>query len=536
MEVSGIGGPMLGVVLVPGLLAAGVGSLVFIGMNAWTGFGTFTLAIPDIPSFATPDVAEILWAVGIGVAAALLGSGIRRLALLLQPIVEHRTVVLTPVAGVAVAGLAIVFAKGPYRNSSEVLFSGQDALPPLVRQADALDRGRAEHLAVVCKSLAYGASLSAFRGGPTFPGMFIGAVGGITLSHLPGLPHDSRRGRHGHRGDDRGHAGLSADVGPDRRRPPASRRGHLAAACDRRRRRLLRHVSTSRAVRGVSRARVELRSGRPRTARSNGRSTSPTAGDLTRHRSVKAPRGPVPDQLAKGAATSTRPRMSRAKAAVESPTRLADEDARQLASGAGARPRHVRRPASRTSDPRVAAYTGGTNDNFGTTDHRILAQGGCDVRRWIRMCRPMSSTTSGRSIDVRTTGRPGMPEAGTHQRELKNTGYEIFVGILSILSIFNLVLLYAIGRLCPRHDFSFHQRDPQRRLPRRLHLPAVRRRIDTPTYFFRMFGWGRPPRQPAVPTGQESAPSSRCSVSCASSASRKSAGSLLHDRLPEAHC
>ncbi len=43
-------------------------------------------------------------------------------------------------------------------------------------------------LLVVCKSLAYGASLSAFRGGPVFPGMFIGGVGGIALSHLPGLP------------------------------------------------------------------------------------------------------------------------------------------------------------------------------------------------------------------------------------------------------------------------------------------------------------------------------------------------------------
>jgi H+/Cl- antiporter ClcA len=30
--------------------------------------------------------------------------------------------------------------------------------------------------------------LSGFRGGPTFPGIFIGAVGGALLSHLPGLP------------------------------------------------------------------------------------------------------------------------------------------------------------------------------------------------------------------------------------------------------------------------------------------------------------------------------------------------------------
>ena len=31
-------------------------------------------------------------------------------------------------------------------------------------------------------------SLSSFRGGPIFPATFIGAAGGIALSHLPGLP------------------------------------------------------------------------------------------------------------------------------------------------------------------------------------------------------------------------------------------------------------------------------------------------------------------------------------------------------------
>ena len=49
----------------------GVGSLIFIGLNAWTGFGTFSLAIPDIPTFTTPNVAEFLWAIGIGLAAAV---------------------------------------------------------------------------------------------------------------------------------------------------------------------------------------------------------------------------------------------------------------------------------------------------------------------------------------------------------------------------------------------------------------------------------------------------------------------------------
>jgi voltage-gated potassium channel len=38
----------------------------------------------------------------------------------------------------------------------------------------------------------------------------------------------------------------------------------------------------------------------------------------------------------------------------------------------------------------------------------------------------------------------GMTEAKGQRGELKNTGYEIFIGILSVLSIVNLVLLYAV--------------------------------------------------------------------------------------------
>lgn len=68
-----------------------------------------------------------------------------------------------------------------------MLFSGQSALPSLIENAADWTAG-ALVLLIVCKGLAYGASLSAFRGGPTFPGMFIGAAGGIALSHLPGLP------------------------------------------------------------------------------------------------------------------------------------------------------------------------------------------------------------------------------------------------------------------------------------------------------------------------------------------------------------
>ena len=37
MEASGLGGPMLGLVLVPGLLASGIGTLIFVGLDAWAG-------------------------------------------------------------------------------------------------------------------------------------------------------------------------------------------------------------------------------------------------------------------------------------------------------------------------------------------------------------------------------------------------------------------------------------------------------------------------------------------------------------------
>src|SRR5439155_12783227 len=118
MEAAGLGGPMLGVVLVPGLLAAGVGALIFVGLDSWTGFGTFSLAFPNIPSFSHPDGPEFLWAVAIGVAAALLGTAIRRLGLFLQPVVERRSVALTPVVGLGVAGLAIAFSEATGKSSS----------------------------------------------------------------------------------------------------------------------------------------------------------------------------------------------------------------------------------------------------------------------------------------------------------------------------------------------------------------------------------------------------------------------------------
>ncbi len=186
LEVAGLGGPMLGVVLVPGLLAAGIGTLIFVGLDQITGFGTFSLALPGLPPFAHPTLAMFGWAIAFGLAAPVLGRGIQLLAVAVRARVEPRMFLLMPVVGAVIALLAIGFGEATDHDATEVLFSGQDALGPLVAGAPDWTVG-ALLLLVACKALAYGLSLSCFRGGPVFPAVFIGAAGGMAAAGLPGL-------------------------------------------------------------------------------------------------------------------------------------------------------------------------------------------------------------------------------------------------------------------------------------------------------------------------------------------------------------
>ena len=88
--------------------------------------------------------------------------------------------------GLAIGGLAVGYAVATGHGASDVLFSGQDHLPGLIAGSAGYSIG-ALLLLLLCKGLAYTAALGGFRGGPTFPAMFLGAAGGIALSHLPGL-------------------------------------------------------------------------------------------------------------------------------------------------------------------------------------------------------------------------------------------------------------------------------------------------------------------------------------------------------------
>jgi hypothetical protein len=187
MEATGLGGPMLGLALVPGLLASGIGTLIFIGLDSLTGLGTFSLAIGGLPHFTRPNIAEFGWAIAIGLAAALTGRGIYWVGLRVKAQADRRLLLVIPAAGAVVGLLAFGYAEASGKPTSDVLFSGQSQIGPVVTHAAGYTLGAAL-LLLICKAVAYSVSLGAFRGGPVFPAMFTGAAGGLAMSHLPGLP------------------------------------------------------------------------------------------------------------------------------------------------------------------------------------------------------------------------------------------------------------------------------------------------------------------------------------------------------------
>src|SRR4051794_22538935 len=186
MEAAGVGGVTLSLVALPGLLASGVGAIVFVGLDRWTGLGDFSLALTTVPPNVAPTVATMAYALAMGAVGAGVGWVIRWIGLSLRPLVHLNRVLVTTALGVAIGATAMAYQLISGHPFTQVLFSGQDALPDLVAHAGDYSVGVLVVLGL-SKSLAYGLSLSAFRGGPVLPAMFIGAVIGIAASGLPGM-------------------------------------------------------------------------------------------------------------------------------------------------------------------------------------------------------------------------------------------------------------------------------------------------------------------------------------------------------------
>ena len=190
IEATAIGGPRLRLLLVPGLLAAGVGSLVSLGIGSLSGLSTHDYALAPMQLSALDHLTggQFGWTIALAIAVAVVTSFVIRGGLLTYQFVSRRLMlVLLPAIGLIIGGLAIAFSQITGKGVDEVLFSGQDQLPGLISQAGTWSLAALAWL-IVFKGLAYGLSLGSYRGGPTFPALFLGAAAGIMCSHLPGFP------------------------------------------------------------------------------------------------------------------------------------------------------------------------------------------------------------------------------------------------------------------------------------------------------------------------------------------------------------
>ena len=165
---------MLIPVLLPGLVAAAIGYLLFVGLGNWGGLEETVLAVPGLPPYHGTHVRDLVIGVAVGVAAAVVLEVVRQLgsALAGKGPVRLGTGPLLLAGGLAVGVLALL-ADAFGANSQDVLFSGQSSLPDLVTEESA----GVIVVLIVAKGLAYAISLSCgFRGGPVFPAIFLGVA------------------------------------------------------------------------------------------------------------------------------------------------------------------------------------------------------------------------------------------------------------------------------------------------------------------------------------------------------------------------
>jgi H+/Cl- antiporter ClcA len=173
MVESGVAlGARLAPAMLPGFVAAAVGYLLFVGFGDWGGLNEPGLAVPDLPAYTGVHFGDLGVALAVGVVTTLLLFTLKAGAARLEDVGGRRLgmVILLLAGGLAVGVLAVI-ENGLGGTSTEILFSGQSAIPDLVKEGSA-----AILLSIlVIKTIAYSISLGCgFRGGPIFPAVFVG--------------------------------------------------------------------------------------------------------------------------------------------------------------------------------------------------------------------------------------------------------------------------------------------------------------------------------------------------------------------------
>ncbi|MGW2717689.1 chloride channel protein [Streptomyces sp. NPDC001492] len=185
MEVAGMGGPQLFAVMLPALLASGVGDLIFTGFVHWTGLETGSLDI-GLPKPPPLDWADVLWVLLIAPALAFLIHWVFVGGRFVAGFVTTRTVRNTILCALGAAASISLYAVATGRSPADAAMSGENALAGLAQHPHAWSVG-ALVAVLVFKALAYTFCLGSLRGGPVFPALFLGGAAGVLLAPLPGL-------------------------------------------------------------------------------------------------------------------------------------------------------------------------------------------------------------------------------------------------------------------------------------------------------------------------------------------------------------
>jgi H+/Cl- antiporter ClcA len=162
--------------LLPGLVAAAIGYVLFVGLGDWGGLQATPLAFPGLPDYGTTYVVDLVFAVVVGIVTAVLVAAIRQAAKRVDAQQRVPMPALLLGGGLAVGLLAQVteWLGGDWE---ETLFSGQSAVPELVAEGSV----GIVLLVLATKAIAYAICLGCgFRGGPVFPAIFLG-VGVATI-------------------------------------------------------------------------------------------------------------------------------------------------------------------------------------------------------------------------------------------------------------------------------------------------------------------------------------------------------------------
>lgn len=107
IEATGLGGARQRIILLPGLLAAGIGSLVSIGMGSLTGLSTsdYSLGALTLPRFDQPVFGDFAWTIALAIAVAVVVQALVWLGRLTERYATPRPFVVLPLVGLAVACL-----------------------------------------------------------------------------------------------------------------------------------------------------------------------------------------------------------------------------------------------------------------------------------------------------------------------------------------------------------------------------------------------------------------------------------------------